>query len=223
MKTLLAAASAVVVTLAFGTDPVSAKSAPDDGLYSMYTVDPGGSFLDLSICGDFGCAQGIDQSFDHVCAILESVPKIVDTTMTRDIYILDKRDLASDPMTLTIYHRVDEAVGGGDKRTFTLTKTITLDINGGSDANCKMVENLKYVYLGTDASAHALQIDKKKLKASVAATGPTTLLSADSRGYVSISDTSSGGFKILDPQGNTLAGGGGSTEQVGDQTATIFK
>lgn len=221
MKVLLAAASAATIAFVLGTGSVCARSAPDDGLFSMYTVDPGGGFLDLSICSDFGCNPGIEQGFDHICAILESVPSVDGTTMTRDIYILDKRDSASNPMTLTVYRRVDTN-GGGPSLSITLIKTLTLDIKGGTSANCKMVENPRYVYLGTDASSHAVRVDRKKLKASVAATGATTLLSVDSRGYVSISDASSGGFKIVDPHGVPVMSGGGATNEVGDQTATVF-
>jgi hypothetical protein len=223
MKALLTAVSAAAVMFALGAGSASAKSAPDDGLYSMYTVDPDGSSLDLSVCGDFGCEFGISQSFAHVCAILESVPHVVGTTMTRDIFILDKRNSNAEPMTLTIYHRVDTNDGGNRSLNITLTKTLTLDINGGANANCKMVENVKYVYFGTDLSAHTIQVDKKKLKASVAANGATTLLTADSRGYVSMSDTNWGGYKILDPRGVPVAGGGIAADQVGDQSATVFK
>lgn len=222
MKTLLAAASTVAMTLAFGTPTFAGKSSPDDGIYSMYDIDEGGSFFNLSICGNFGCGGGYTNGFDHVCAVLESAPKVKNDVMTRDIYILDKRTKATDPMTLTVLHRVDDGVGGGDSFAVTLAKVITLDITGGSKANCKMVENPISVYLGTDISDHSVMIDKKKLKASEAQPGATTVLSADSRGYISISSSAAGGFMILDPNGSPVASGGGAENQVGTQTATVF-
>lgn len=221
MKFAFAALAAVAVACSV-TPALAGKTAPDDGLYSMYNVQPDGSFVLMSVCGDFGCESGFDHSFEHVCAMIESAPAVKDGVMTRDIFILDKRNSAASEMTLTVYHRVDTLHDGDRDLEITLTHTIPLGITGGPNAKCKMVENPKFVYLGTDLSDHAVRIDKKKFKASQAALGPTTLLAADSRGYVSISDNGGGGFVILDPRGGPVVSGGGVQTQVGDQTATLF-
>jgi hypothetical protein len=220
MKFLKATIAATAIVCA--ASPAFAGK-PDDGYYSLYEDVMGdGSFVDMSVCTTGGCDFGFTGSFEHVCAILETVPVVADNVMTRDIFVLDKRNSSSNPMTLTVYHRVDTATGGGDNWDVTLTHTISLDIVGGPKAKCKMVENPKYVYLGTDLSSHAVRIDKKKFKTSEGASGSTTLLSVDSRGYVTISDTGSGGFELLDPKGVPVVSGGGGPYEVGDQTATLL-
>lgn len=220
MKLLKAALAAAVVVCA--ADSASAGK-PDDGYYSLYDdTDGDGAFVNMSICTTGGCEFGFTGAFEHVCAILETVPEVKDNVMSRDIFVLDKRSSNTHPMTLTVYHRVDTATGSGDAWEVTLTHTISLDITGGPKAKCKMVENPKYVYLGTDLSSHAVSVDRKKFKTSEAAGGPTTLLSVDSRGYITISDTASGGFKLLDPKGGQLLSGGGAPYEVGDQTATLL-
>jgi hypothetical protein len=219
MRTLSVAASAAAIMLACGTPASAAKTLPDDGRYSMYNVDvfAGVQSVNITVCDAIQCDAQYSQSFDHACAILESAPKAAHDVMTRDIYVLDKRTSATDPMTLTVLRRIDD--GGSGIITFTPVKTITLDITGGANANCKMAENPHSVYLGTDLSNHSVIVDKKKLKAAVGWSGPVTILSADSRGYISISAGS--GMIVLGPDGVPLGSGGILANQVGDQNALV--
>lgn len=216
MKTMLTAASVAATTIVFGA-AATAGSKPDDGLYSMYHVEDGSMFM--SICGHFGCGSGFVAG-ERVCAVLESTPSLKDGVMTRNIYVLDARNSAKDEMVLSVFRRVDTFDNGF---SVTFDRDIALGITGGSKAECKMVGTPKYVILGTDRSSHAVKVSKKTFKVSTVANGPTTLLSVDSRGYTSISDTASGGYRIMDPNAQYLSNGGIAAQQVGSQTATTFK
>jgi hypothetical protein len=213
----LATALGCLVAFAWGTAASAHKSSPDDGYYSFYEVSGGGS-LELVICNKGGCYPGFFDTFEQPCAVIETVPKVKGTTMDRDIFIMDKRNSESDPVTLSIYHRTDTSTGGGgDDFNVTFTKKIVLDITAGPAANCDMVMAPKYLYFGTNLSAVAERADLKKFKTE-RLDGPITQLTADSRGYVTLLTAS--GFDLFDPDGTPVLQGGGSPYEAGNQVST---
>ena len=222
MRTMILTVAAASIFCTLGTIALAKKSLPDANIYSIYDTGNVGSYLDIDVCDEVSgaCTLVFGNVFDHVCGVLETPPKTKNNIMTRDIFVLDKRTNTTDPMTVTVLQRQDDGTSGQDNVTVKTIKTITLDITAGPTANCKMVENLTGVYLGTDLSAHSIVIDKKKLLAIQSNLGATTVLSADANGYLTISD--SGGFAIIDPSGREISEGGGRENVAGTQSATIL-
>lgn len=216
-------ATAVLALAASGDRALAGKKAPlDAGLFADYAASDGTS-VNFTICGatqnSSGCYGGASMSpFERACAVLGGTPKQKGDVVTRAIYVLDKRNSAKSPVTLSVYTRTDTISDSYDSVQVSLTKQIELDVKGGPKSHCFMAANDSFVYAGTDADAQIAVIDKTALSASPLA-GSATLVSitADERGYVAV--VFQGEFDVFNPAGIGEVGGGGQAYQVETRNA----
>ncbi len=202
------------------------KVALDAGLYASYTAAQDGSNVIFSVCGrlpdTFGCyGGGRLEPFEHACAVLEGSPSTKRNVVTRAIYVLDRRLSIGDPMILYVFSRADTITDEFDNVALTLTAQVPLGISAGDKSHCSMVANHRFVYAGTEKSAATVTIDKSSFAVSDAVNGGLISLTADERGYVSV--TTQFGFLQFDPQGNEAAVGGGRQDFVNSRSAWILK
>jgi hypothetical protein len=201
------------------------KAALDAHLYATYSPDgPPGTGYELSVCGAVGDTQGcygsgfLTPPFEQACALLEGTPKTVGNVMTRDIYVLDKRNSKTAAVQLYVYTRTDTFGANSDTVDVELTKQIALAVVGGKKAGCAMAANDAAVYAGTTASANVAVIDKKTLTAtSFQGQGLLLALTADERGGIAVD--SEQGFGIIPYDGVGGQGGGGQAYLVGTRNA----
>ena len=190
----------------------------DAGLFTTYTTDSGKTTLYWTECGSLaggsGCyGAGSLGPFGHMGSILES-PKIYDNregTVTRYLYLVDSAyGSGQDGVALNVYQRVDTIAGSYVTTTFTLKKTISLSLLGGSQAVVYMAENKGYLVIGTSNSTEALQVNKRTLAISRLGiiSGAPFSITADNYGYITV--TSANGFFVIGPDGSLQEDGGGT-------------
>jgi hypothetical protein len=213
---------AALLALAFTGTAEAAKVTLDAGLVAEYTA--GATSVQFTVCGHTaqtsGCYGGGTMSppFEQACAVLEGKPRQKDDKVTRDLYVLDKRTLKTDPAMLYVYTRVDTISDTYDSIQVTLKQQIPLAATGGTRSHCFMAANDAFVYAGTDASATLGVVDKKALTASpLNGGGLLSNLTADERGYIAMDFQ--GTFAIFDPTGNGVESGGGLNYLVGTRNA----
>jgi hypothetical protein len=201
-------------------------AALDKGLFA--TFENYQASVDFTVCGSTGNSEGcygsaeLSPPFDYACGVLEGKPKTKGDTVTRAIYVLDKRTSTTDPVMLYVYERKDVIANSYDSVSANLKATINLGITGGAAAHCMMAGNLDYVYAGTDVGGAAF-VNKHSLALArlVGKTGSSTLLSitADDRGWVAVSYTDQ--FYVVDPHGNSFEDGGGTAAMINQRSGWI--
>ena len=145
---------------------------------------------------------------------MEGEPKTnrIANTVTRAIYVLDT---ASGPnqneVVLYVYTKVDTITTDSDTVTVTLSQTISLPLVGGlTPHSAHMAANKQFLFIGTDQSPHAVELDKRTF--SVTQLGgfspPINVFGifADQYGYVTLSFGSFRGsrqrFIVAGPDGS---------------------
>jgi hypothetical protein len=224
-KRILFAAAAVVAATArcWAAEP----AALDKGLFATFENYKTG--IDFSVCGSTGESEGcygsanLDPPFDYACGVLQGKPKTNGDTMTRAIYVLDKRTSTTDDMMLYVYERKDVIQNSYDSVSATLKATVDLEMTGGASADCMLAGNDNYVYAGTNAGAGVAVVDKRNNEVGRRAGRSTsdTLVSitADDRGYVAVDSTD--GFYVVDPHGNDEEDGGGNAAFINERNGWI--
>lgn len=196
---LLTCALLVVVAIAV---PAQAQTRnPDSGLFTYYsTIDS--TVLNWVTCGTLPSATecygaGHLGPFINACAIVQSVPAILDAfTVVRYIYVLDSGSSA-DGASLVAFKRTDTVDDHFDMISVTKEATVPIPmIVAGTGANCLMVQNPTNVYVGTTQSATAVRVNKTTYDVTTLGIGNGTLTSmtADSYGYVTINRNQAGGI-----------------------------
>lgn len=199
-------------------------TAPDSTLYTTYSLI--GTDLEWVVCGSIGTAEGCFSSgsigpFGKVGAMIEGNPSVNTSTNTvnRAVYILDVASgSAGNGVTLDVYQKADIVTSSFDTTTFTLLKTVSLSLIGGSTAVGLMAANNGYLFAGTTLSTNAEEITKSNLAVSEVPgfTPPVSLssITADLSGHVSVTfGSNSGGesgFYLYGPTGALQEDGGGS-------------
>lgn len=192
-------------------------SAIDAGLYTTYTAY-GQSTLSWVVCGSLRGGEGCYSSgelgpFGQIGSIIESA-KVYDNregTVTRELYVVDQAyGSGQNDVELYVYLRVDTIAGSYETTTFTLKKTISLPLAGGTNASTMVAANNVFLVIGTSESSVPVEVNK-----STGAVTPLTIISqvpnsitADNYGYVTV--TSAGGFFVVGPDGSLQEDGGGS-------------
>src|SRR5439155_3472495 len=204
---------------------VPAATPIDATLYTRYHTDPNQTIIDWNVCGSLpdssGCyGSGSVGPFGRVGALMEGEPTTnrIANTVTRAIYVLDS---ASGPnqneVVLYVYTKVDTITTDSDTVTVTLSQTISLPLVGDFPAQTSMAANKLFLYIGTDLSPNAVQVDKRNFTVTqIVGFPPITLfaITANPYGYVTLSFGSFGGpstdFIVVGPDGSTAEDGGGS-------------
>jgi hypothetical protein len=194
---------------------------PDSTLYTNYTLSSGNQTVNWIVCGSTqqssGCyAAGSLGPFVNAGALMEGNPVVNGNTVTRAIYVVDS---GSASVKLYVYKKTDTVTPQTDTVTVTLNRTANLSpLVGGSTVSCSMAANNRFLFIGTDQSPQAVEVNKSTL--SVAAVGGfspplnVTAITADKYGYVTVTQgnffTGFNGFYVFGPDGSGKADGGGA-------------
>ena len=199
---------------------------PDHGLFAMFNNYHTGILF--NVCGHVGKNSGCDGSvymkpFDDACAILQGRPKTSGNTITRAIYVLDKRTSTTDDVMLYVYERKDVIAHSYDSVSAKLKTTIDLGITGGSAAHCMLAGNDDYVYASTDASANIVGVGKhsstlEHMAGRAQGDSPVSIW-ADDRGFVIMNYTYDS--YVVDPHGYPQEDGGGNYAFVNQRNGAV--
>ena len=215
----------------FAFSPGLRAAAPIDAtLYTRYNTDPAQTIVNWNVCGSLagssGCyASGTLGPFGKIGALMEGEPKtnLHANTVTRAIYVLE---IASGPnqtdVVLYVYTKVDTITTDSDAVTITLTQTISLPLVGdpvSSGALPFMAANTQFLFLGTDQSPQAVELDKRTFSITQLGgfTPPINVFAilANQYGYATLSF---GNFRGGGNKAFLVAGPDGSDEEEGDET-----
>jgi hypothetical protein len=232
IKILLPIVVATVLTCAgfsYGQEgsALPAIAAPIDGtLFTTYSIDPAHTGVGWSVCGSLPGSSGCYGSgglgpFGNVGALLEGNPTqdLVANTVTRAIYVVDiGSGTNQNEVVLNVYTKVDAITTDFDTVTVTLDRTMRLPLRGGSTAQTSMAANKKFLFVGTNQSPNAVEINKRTFSmVPLGGFSPpinVSAITADLYGYVTLSYGSFTGFDtafiVVDPNGNAAEDGGGS-------------
>jgi hypothetical protein len=204
--------------------PAAPAAAIDAALYTRYNMDPAHTSVNWNVCGSLAGSSGCYGSgslgpFGRVGALMEGEPKTNRNahTVTRAIYVLDT---GSGPnqngVVLYVYTKVDTITSDSDTVTVTLSQTISLDLVGGTNPHsAQMAANKQFLFIGTDQSPSAVQINKRTF--SVTKLGgfspPINVFGifGDEYGYVTLSfgsfRTHNNDFIVVGPDGTVAEDG----------------
>jgi len=190
----------------------------DSGLFTTYTNDNAKTTLYWTVCGSIppgsGCYGGGSAGpFGNIGSIVEGGKSYNNTlgTVTRHLYVIDKAYGSSqNGVAVYDYKRVDTIANGNDTITFTLVKTLSLPLMGGSAATVYVGANPSYLVIGTSLSA--VPVEMKKSSYAVTSLGIISQIpisiTADNYGYINV--TSADGFFVVGPNGSVQEDGGGA-------------
>src|SRR5262249_36031770 len=156
-RMILAAVALVAFAMpASGAD--AAKHGIDSNLYTTYEWGDWG--VRFTVCGKLpqasGCFGGSQATgLEKACAGVDGKSHQINNTVTRNVYIMDKRKSASDPVLIYAYRRIDTISDTFDDIKFKFLQKVALPITGGASSHCALAANDKRVFAGTDASSSA--------------------------------------------------------------------
>ncbi len=230
MKTKIVSLMFVVTTLicakaSYGQEG-AAPAVPIDGtLFTTYSQDTAHTTVSYLVCGSTpgssGCyASGSLGPFGRIGALMEGNPKtdLSTNTVTRAIYVVDIATGTNlDAVELFIYRKTDTITTDFDTVSVTLSHTINLPLVGGSSAVASMAANTKFLFIGTNRSPEAVELDKRTFSISqFGGFSPpinTSSITADQYGYATLTFGRNGGdsgFIVIGPDGSEQEDGGGS-------------
>ena len=204
--------------LSQGQEKVTPAAPLDGTLFTSYFFDSTRTIPTWIVCGSTqntsGCyGAGTLGPFGKVGAMLEGYPRtdLGTNTVTRAIYVLDVASGTNqDQVVLDVYTKTDVITPDFDTVTVTLSQAITLALTGGPSAKGLMAANKKVLLVGTSLGASAIEVDKRAFTTTEFGAFPSNLssITADQYGYIS-ADFGDDEFFQLDPDGNSVQGGGG--------------
>lgn len=202
----------------------SRKSPPPDAnLYTTYSFWSSYKNVSWVVCGSTQLTDGCYDSgqlgpFGHVGALMEGDQYVIGNTVIRDIYVVDDAADGGSGVTLYVYRKTDAVTSEFDTASVTLRRTVDLPLTGGSDVATFMAANAGYLFIGTNKSTSAVEIDKSTLAAgSIGGFSPpedVTAITSDRYGYVTVTfgdpiNPSVDGFYVYGPNGWLMEDGGG--------------
>ena len=225
----LAVTTLICAGLSYGQEggvPAAPAAAIDATLYTKYHTDISHTNVDWVVCGTLGglsdCyGSGTLGPFGQIGAMLEGEPKTDRgaNTVTRAIYVLDyKSGPNQNEVVLYVYTKVDAITATSDTVTVTLSRTISLPLIGDFPAQTSMAANKRFLFIGTDLSPNAVQIDKRNFTVTEIGNFSPPInvfaITADQYGYVTLSFGSFGSpdtaFIVVGPNGSAAEDGDGS-------------
>lgn len=151
-------------------------------------------------------------------------------TVTRAIYVLDITSGSNlNGVTLYVYKKTDTLTPSFDTTSVTLSKTISLPLVGGSLALASMAANNKFLFIGTNKSSHAVEVQKGTFGITqIGGFSPPINVSAitpDRYGCVTITfgifSGGENGFVVLGPDGGGREDGGGASFMLNTVQAVL--
>jgi hypothetical protein len=210
---------ALMISLLLLSGSIFCHAVPvDSGLFTTYTNDNAKTTLYWVVCGSippgFGCySSGQVGPFGKIGSIAEGrkVYNNAKGTITRHLYVIDQAyGPGQNGVALYDYKRVDTIVNAYDTTTFTLVKTVSLPLTGGSSATVFMGANKGYLVIGTSMTNIPVEVAKSNYVVTplnIISQIPTSI-TADNYGFVTV--TSAAGFFVVGPDGALREDGGGS-------------
>jgi hypothetical protein len=206
-----------------GTVP-TASGPPDANLYTSYYTNANYQNISYLVCGSTTGSEGCYGSgsigpFGRVGAMIEGNPSITGGTVVRFVYVVDVASgTNSTGVSLLVYKKIDKVTSTYDTTTFTLLHTIALPLNGGTKAQAFMAANNSFLFIGTDQSPQAVEVQKSKLTVlSIGGFSPpvnVSAITANKYGFVAVtfggSSTNVGGTYWYAPNGGGVQDGGGA-------------
>jgi hypothetical protein len=238
-KQWLSAASLILLVLS-ATVPVCAQMTsgpPDATLFTTYNINPSHTSVSWVVCGSTQQSSGCYDSgslgpFGKVGALIEgnSSTNRTTNTVTRAIYVLDIATGSNlNGVTLYVYKKTDTVTSSFDTTSVTLFKTVSLPLAGGSSALASMAANNKFLFIGTNQSPQAVEIQKGTFSITqVGGFSPpinVSAITADQYGYVTVQfgsfSTGENGFVVLGPDGGGREDGGGAAFMLNTVQAVL--
>jgi len=213
------AATLLCASVTDGQERATPAAPIDATLFTSYFFDSTRTTPTWITCGSTqntsGCyGSGTLGPFGKIGAMLEGNPRtnVSTSTVTRAIYVLDVAAGANqDQVVLNVYTKTDVITPDFDTVTVTLSQAITLPLTGGPSAKGLIAANKKFLLLGTNRSAVALELDKQAF--SITQFGPfsnnLSSITADQYGYIT-ADFDESEFFQIGPDGTNQQGGGGA-------------
>jgi hypothetical protein len=210
--------------------PAAPAAVIDGTLYTRYNLDPTHTNVTWNVCGSLGGSSGCYGSgslgpFGRVGAMMEGEPTTNPhaNTVTRAIYVLDANSGPNqNAVVLYVYTKVDTITTNSDTVTVTLSQTISLPLVGdplSSGALPFMAANTQFLFIGTDQSPQAVELDKTTFGITQLGgfTPPINVFAilADEYGYVTLSF---GNFRGTGTKAFIVAGPDGSNAEQGNVT-----
>lgn len=214
---------AVLVSFLILCASIGYAATIDAGLYTTYTIpDKAGNELNWVVCGSVGTTNGCYASgtlspFGKIGSIIEGA-KTYDVsagTVTRYFYVIDcEYGSTGNGVALYAYKRVDTITSSSESTTFTLEKTLSLPLTGGSSAVIYAAGNTGYLMIGSSLSTLPAEVTKKTyaINNSAPLSGAPIAITADNYGYITV--TTDGGFYVIGPNGEPQEDGGGTPSMV---------
>lgn len=224
-----------LMVLLFGSLAYAQKptTPPDATLYTSYFSGTGYTNVSWIVCGSTSQTEGCYGSgslgpFGSAGALMEGNPSYNGTTVTRAIYVVDTASgTGGTGVTLYIYKKVDMVSSSSDTVTVTLLHTVPLPLTGGSGVLASMAGNNGFLFIGTNQSPQAVEVQKSNLTVTmIGGFSPpinVTGISADMYGYVTVTfggfTTGENGFYTFGPTGAGVGDGGGAWFMLNTMTA----
>jgi hypothetical protein len=154
--------------------------------------------------------------------MMEGEPKtdLTMNTVTRAIYVVD---MANGPnqneVVLYVYTKVDTITTDSDTVTVTLSQTISLPLVGGLSRQPSMAANKQFLFIGTDRSPYAVEINKRTFSVTQIGGGFSPPINVygiltNQYGYAALSfgsfRSAHTGFNVIGPDGSDEEDGDGS-------------
>jgi hypothetical protein len=220
--------SCLLLAMAAAASPHSTLAAthPDSTLLTTYRLGGSGpgnlNTLWWSMCGSVTAASGCFASgalgpFGQIGALLEGPPVTKGSIVNRQVFVLDTASgTAANGVTLYVFKEIITVGTSTAATTISQIKKLTLPLTGGANAHASMAANAGFVYVGTDQSPQAVQVQKSNWTVTqLGSFSPplyVTAITANSYGYVTITQGSmfgNNGFFIYGPSGGGFEEGGG--------------
>jgi YD repeat-containing protein len=217
-----------------GHPAVSVNAPIDSMLFINYGTYSGNPNVAWSVCGSTqqttGCyGAGTLGPFGKVAALIEGNPSTNSSTstVTRFIYILD---IATGPnlngVILYVFRRTDVISPSTDNVNVTLAKTVSLPLVGGTAAAGFMAANTTSLFIGTNQSSPAVQVQKKGFTITTLDSGITNVsaITADPYGFITVTQGSFSGtpnYYVFDPSGSDVQDGGGPYSMLNTVQAAL--
>jgi hypothetical protein len=217
--------SAAVLSLGMIAPALAQPATPatpiDSTLFTTYQSNSNKTLAWVT-CGSTKDSEGCYGSgtlgpFKRACAVMESRPIYRGDTVIRDIYVLDGGNRVSSSISLYVYKRTDIVTSSNDTINITLVEQLTLPLTSGSKASCSMAANADFIFVGTDISTNAIEVNKSTYNMNGAGdfSLPVTAIVANNYGYVTITQGTTSpnlGFTVYDPSGGGVEDGARSIQ-----------
>jgi hypothetical protein len=219
---------------------VAQSGPPDATLSTKYTIDSTHTSVGWSVCGStqqtVGCyASGSLGPFGKIGAMIEGnqSTNLSTNTVTRDIYVLDVASGSNlNGVELYVYTKTDTVTPSFDTVSVTLSKTVSLPLVGGALALASMAANNKFLFIGTNRSPQAVEVQKGTFSITETAGGfsppiNVSAITADKYGYVTVTfgsfnPSKENGFIVFGSDGRAREIGGGASFMLNTVQAVLL-